>query len=49
MEVEKVVHVGNKEKMKEMEKALEKEKLNVKKEFERERQRIKMIEDVADE
>lgn len=49
VEVEKVVHVGNKEKMKEMEKALEKEKQNVKKEFERERQRIKMIEDVADE
>jgi hypothetical protein len=35
--------------MKEMEKALEKEKHNVKKQFERERQKIKMIEDVADE
>lgn len=38
--VEKVVHVDNTEKMKEMEKQLDKEKKEIKKKFEKEKQKI---------
>lgn len=38
--VEKIVHVDNTEKMQAMEKALEKEKRDIKKQFEKEKQKI---------
>lgn len=40
IEVEKYVHVENKERMKQMEDQLEQEKLNIKKKFEKERRKI---------
>jgi hypothetical protein len=38
--VEKIVHVDNTEKMKQMEMALEKEKKDIKKQYEKEKQKI---------
>ena len=40
VEVEKIIHVDNKERMQQMENQLEKEKLLIKKQFEKERQKI---------
>ena len=47
--MEKYIHVENKERMQQMESMIEKEKLQIKKQFEKERQRIQQQTDVAEE
>lgn len=49
IEVEKYVHVENKERMKQMEDQLEQEKLNIKKKFEKERRKIQQQVEMAEE
>ncbi len=49
IEIEKFVHVENKERMKAMEDQLEKEKLDIKKKFEKERLKIQQQAEMADE
>ena len=49
IEVEKFVHVENKERMKSMEDQLEKEKLEIKKQFEKERLKIQQQAEMAEE
>ena len=49
IEVEKYVHVENKERMKAMEDQLEKQKLEIKKQFEKERIKIQQQAEMAEE
>lgn len=49
IEIEKFVHVENKERMKVMEDQLEKEKLDIKKQFEKERIKIQQLTELAEE
>ena len=48
VEVEKFIHVENKERMAQMENMIEKEKQQIKKEFEKERNRIQQLNEIAD-